>query len=59
MTKTEMRSFLAELGWSQNELARRLKIRSSTVSQWPEKKIPGPAEAYLRLKVQASRMDEL
>lgn len=55
MTKPEMRDILSELGWTQNELARRLTLRSSTVSQWPEEKIPGPAEAYLRLKLMSHR----
>lgn len=59
MTKDEMRDILAELGWTQNELARRLKVRSSTVSQWPEDKIPGPAAAYLRLRVNAKRAEAL
>ena len=59
MTKDEMRSILTELGWSQNELARRLKIRSSTVSQWPEAKIPGPVEGYLTLKLMSHRMTDV
>lgn len=56
MTKPEMRDILSELGWSQAELSRRLNIRPSTVAQWPEKKIPGPAAAYLRVKLLAHRM---
>lgn len=59
MTKGEMKLILASLGWSQSELARRLSIRSSTVSQWPDEKIPGPAAAYLRLKAHLSGADDL
>lgn len=56
MTKPEMRAILSELGWSQAELSRRLGIRASTVAQWPEENIPGPAAAYLRVKMLAHRM---
>lgn len=57
MEKSELLEILAELGWSQNELARRIGVRSSTVSQW--KRVPGPVQAYLRLKLVLVRAMEL
>ena len=57
MTKLELLEILAELGWSQNELARRVGVHSSTVSQW--KRVPGPVQAYLRLRVMVERMAAL
>lgn len=50
MTKDEMRLILSELGWSQNELCRRLGLHVNTATKWPEDQVPQYVAAYLRLK---------
>lgn len=57
MTRDELAEILAELGWSQNELARRVGVHSSTVSQW--RRVPGPVQAYLRLRLMIHRAGAL
>ena len=59
MTKDEMRSVLSELGWSQNEMCRRLGLHVNTPVKWPEDEIPEYAAAYLRLRVSVKRMEGL
>lgn len=43
---------LATLGWSKRELARRLRVRAGTVSEWKDSP-PGYALAYLQLALDA------
>ena len=59
MTKDEMRACLSELGWSQNELCRRLGLHVNTATKWPEEKIPEYVAAYLRLRAAVKRMEGL
>ena len=42
---------LADLGWSQNDLARRIGVHRNSVSAWARgsAKLPGPVRAYLDL----------
>jgi len=47
MTKKELSTILDEIGWSQSELCRRVKIHPNTLSRWEE--IPGSIEAYVML----------
>lgn len=58
MTKDEMRLILSDLGWSQNELCRRLGLHVNTAAKW-EDKIPEYAAAYLRLKAAWKAMESL
>lgn len=43
---------LETLGWSKRELARRLRVRAGTVSEWRDS-LPGYALAYLQLALDA------
>lgn len=54
-----MRAALSELGWSQNELCRRLGLHVNTATKWPEEQIPKYVAAYLRLRVAVKRMEGL
>lgn len=58
MTKNEMKAILTELGWSQNELCRRLGLHVNTAGKW-DGEIPEYAAAYLRLRVAVKRMEGL
>lgn len=42
MTPDELASALAELGWSQAELGRRLGMAPDTVSRWATGRVPMP-----------------
>lgn len=50
ITPDELRAILAQLGISQNELARRIGVTSTTVNNWTAGKHPltGPAAIVLR-----------
>ena len=64
MTPEEMRAALADLGWSQADLARRLSEKSdepvAATTIWRyvsgRSKIPAGLAAYLRLAVRARRV---
>lgn len=49
---------LMALGWSQADLAKRLRVHENTVSAWATGKarVPGAVQAYLRLAVAVSRL---
>lgn len=49
MTPRQLVRALAELGLSQSEAARRLKVQQSTMYRWlaGERRIPGPVEAVI------------
>ena len=49
---------LAELGWTQSELARRLDIHRNSVSKW-KGDAPGYALAYLELALAIKRHGEV
>ena len=42
MTPDELASVLAQLGWTQEELGRRLGMAPDTVSRWATGKVPMP-----------------
>lgn len=52
-----MKEILTTLGWSQAELARRIKVRPGSVSRW--KTVPGAVAAYLRLAGDAKKLLEV
>jgi len=54
MTRGDLKAYLHELGWSQAELARRIKVYPATVSQWKE--VPGAVEAYVRLALEVRKI---
>ena len=56
MTKGDLKTYLHELGWSQAELARRIKVYPATVSQWKE--VPGAVEAYVKLAIDVKNLSE-
>lgn len=58
VSKPEMRKLLKELGWTQVKFASQIGLDPSTVSDWREERIPGPAAAYLRLAVHMSRWEK-
>jgi hypothetical protein len=51
MSPTELRSFLADAGLSQSDLARLLDLTPRAIGLWlsEERTIPGPVNAYVRL----------
>lgn len=50
ITPDELRAILAQLGISQNELARRIGVTSTTVNNWTAGRYPvvGPAAIVIR-----------
>lgn len=58
MTGQQLREALSELGWSQRELARRLRVHQNTVTQWMRGEAPGYAEAYVMLALSVKRLAE-
>jgi ribosome-binding protein aMBF1 (putative translation factor) len=58
MTPDQMRDALRYLGWSQAELARRVRVDPNTVSKWAQEKapIPGTVAAYLDLAVKVKTL---
>lgn len=53
LTVKQFRAALLELGWTQAELARRLRLRPGTVTRWvTSNTVPGFAQAYLELALQ-------
>lgn len=56
--RDDLEPALMTLGWSQQQLADRLKVHKNTVSAWATGRVglPGPVEAYLDLAVRASRL---
>ena len=51
----DLNAALVELGWSRNELARRLGLHRNTVSNWGNA-LPPYALAYLRLMLGLRRL---
>lgn len=60
MTAAELRQSLDVLGWSQAELARRLKLHQNTVSKWMtgRAKVPGPVAAYVVIRLKLKEIAE-
>jgi len=49
LTAEELRDRLAELGWTQTELSRRVQVNDRTVRRWIEGtyRVPGAVSAFL------------
>jgi len=45
----DLKHFIKELGWSQAELARRLKVNKNTVNNWVGGETPQVVRLYLEL----------
>ena len=56
MTGIEMREALAELGWKQADLCRRLDKDKNTVSQWAANDPPAWVAEYLGLTLEVDRL---
>ena len=56
MTPDELRGILAQLGISQNELARRIGVTSAAVALWSTGKVicRGPTAALIRIMLDAN-----
>lgn len=51
MTKSELVTRLKEIGWSQAELSRRIRVYPNTVSAWATGKVPVPGYVLSYLEV--------
>lgn len=47
----DLSGYLKELGWSQGELARRIKVKPNTVNRWVNKKTNCPEVVILYLRL--------
>ena len=56
MTGEEFKAALADLGWKQADLCRKLDITKNTASAWATKAPPGWAAEYLRVMLDLDRL---
>jgi len=54
MDQSGLKEALKKLGWTQKDLAARMRITPVTVSRW--KTVPGPVKAYLELVINLEKV---
>jgi transcriptional regulator with XRE-family HTH domain len=60
MTSTELKENLKELGWSQAELSRRIKVTQTAVSRWVNgAKVPGMVAFGVELALEIKRIGRM
>ena len=59
MNAMMLRKHLKTLGWSQAELARRIKVTPTAVSRWCNgSKVPGSVVAYVEQSVKVKKLGD-
>ena len=59
MTSIELRNNLKQLGWTQAELARRVKVTPTAVCRWcKNQKVPGSVVSYVELAIKVKKLGD-
>ncbi len=59
MTSPELKQSLKQLGWTQAELARRVKVTPTAVCRWcKNQKVPGSVVSYIELAMKVKKLGD-